>query len=88
MVAQGVPPGWTKAVLWGAKIFLVGSALYLAFWLISLAVVIALAAWLARNWTGHEEEEVALVDLVSHKTSLFYDPINYDDDPDPRFDDK
>ncbi|CAJ3172615.1 Uncharacterised protein [Burkholderia pseudomallei] len=88
VVEQGVPAGWAKAVLWGAKISLVGSVLYVASWLILLAVVIALAAWLAHNWTGHEEEELALADHAEHKKSIFYDPINYNDDSDPRFDDK
>ncbi|WP_230089295.1 DUF3742 family protein [Burkholderia pseudomallei] len=88
VAAQGVPAGWAKAVLWGAKIVLLGSVLYVAFWLILLAAVIALAAWLARNWTGQEEEELALADHAEHKKSIFYDPINYNDDSDPRFDDK
>ncbi|CAJ4415824.1 Uncharacterised protein [Burkholderia pseudomallei] len=88
MVAQGVPAGCSNAVLWGAKIVLLGSVLYVAFWLILLAAVIALAAWLARNWTVYQEEELALADHAEHKKSIFYDPINYNDDSDPRFDDK
>ena len=35
-----------------------------------------------------DREEWAIGDQAEHKRSPFYDPINYDDDPDPRFDDE
>lgn len=88
VAAQGVLAGWAKAVLWGAKIVLLGAVVYAAFWLTLFALMAFVAIALVRKRTSHEEEELALVDLASHKTNLFYDPINYDDDPDPRFDDK
>lgn len=88
VVSQGVPAGWAKAVLWGAKIVLLGGVVYVAFWLTLFAVMAVVAIGLVRKRSSHEEEELALVDLAHHKTKISYDPINYDDDPDPRFDDK
>ncbi|MEX5685365.1 DUF3742 family protein [Pseudomonas silesiensis] len=49
MVAGGVPAGVAAAVLWVAKIAVLGALLYVAFWIALLIVFATLVAWTARN---------------------------------------
>lgn len=87
LVAQGLAPGAAKAVLWVVKVAALALLLYGALWLALLLAFTAAAAWLARNFEEGEQEEWAIGEQ-DHKNSVFYDPINYNDDPDPRFHDE
>ncbi len=49
MVAEGVPAGVAAAVLWVAKIAVLGALLYVAFWIALLIVFVTMVAWAARN---------------------------------------
>jgi len=49
MAAEGVPAGVAAALLWVAKIAVLGALLYVAFWIALLVVFATLAAWAARN---------------------------------------
>lgn len=88
LLAQGWAPGAAKAALLIVKLAALGVLLYTAFWLALLLALVAFAAWTARNSEREDSEEWAIGDQAEHKRSVFYDPINYDDDPDPRFDDE
>lgn len=87
LVGKGLPISGAKAILWIIKLAVIGVLLYVAFWLALLLLLVASAAWLARGVDQTEPEEWAVGDQADHKKSVFYDPINYNDDPDPRFDD-
>ena len=88
LLARGWAPGIAKAALLAVKLAAIGVLLYTAFWLALLIMFTVFAGWTARNAAPGEAEEWAIGDQADHKRSVFYDPINYDDDPDPRFDDK
>lgn len=88
LVAQGLPPGVANVVLLVVKLVTLGMLAYAAFWLVLLLVFVVVAAWVAPNSAYNESEEWAIGDQADHKRTVFYDPINYDDDPDPRFRDE
>ena len=88
LVAQGLPPGVANVVLLVVKLVILGMLVYAAFWLALLLVLVVVAAWVAPNSAYNESEEWAIGDQADHKRTVFYDPINYDDDPDPRFRDE
>lgn len=88
LVAKGWAPGMAGAALMVLKLSVLGVLAYAAFWLALLLALVGFAAWTARNSEGDDSDEWAIGDQAEHKRSIFYDPINYDDDPDPRFDDE
>lgn len=88
LAAHGLAPGVTKVVLLAAKLVALGLLLYIAFWVSLLLTFAVAAARVARNTEHGEPEKLASGDQAEHKRSLFYDPINYNDDPDPRFPDE
>ena len=88
LLAQGLTPGVAKAALLVAKLVAFGLLLYAAFWLALLVAFSVVAAWAARGSAYDEYEEGEIGDQADHKRSVFYDPINYNDDPDPRFNDE
>ncbi|CAJ5369563.1 Uncharacterised protein [Burkholderia pseudomallei] len=85
---QGLPRGVALLIMWAAKLLVLGALLYVSFWLVFLLVVLAIAGVAASHIDASERDESPLSDESDHKKNLFYDPINYNDDPDPRFDDK
>ncbi|SAK40051.1 DUF3742 family protein [Caballeronia ptereochthonis] len=88
LTTQGLPARAANAVSWVAKLLALGVLLYLAFWLVLLLALLVIAGSAVSHVDGSEREERPLSDESDHKKNLFYDPINYNDDPDPRFDDK
>ncbi|CAN5353432.1 hypothetical protein BH09PSE5_BH09PSE5_19570 [soil metagenome] len=86
-VGKGMPIRGAKATLWITKLAVLGVLLYVAFWLALLLLLVVAVAWLARDANPTEPEEWAIGDQADYKKGVFYDPINYGDDPDPRFDD-
>ncbi|KVD88044.1 hypothetical protein WS62_17700 [Burkholderia sp. ABCPW 14] len=73
---------------WAVKLLVLVAVFYAAFWLVLLLAFLAIAGLAASHMDGSRREESPLSDGSDHKKNLFYDPINYNDDPDPRFDDK
>ena len=82
LLAQGLAPGVAKAALLVVKLVAIGLLLYATLWL-ALAVV---AALVARNSEHDEPEEWAIGEQAEHKNNPGYDPILYNDMPDPRYD--
>lgn len=88
LVEHGLAPGVAKMALLVVKLVAFGLLFYAAFWLALLVAFAGAAAWAARGFAYGEHEEWEIADHADHKRSVFYDPINYNDDPDPRFDDE
>ncbi|CAM8820067.1 DUF3742 family protein [Burkholderia pseudomallei] len=88
LVRQGMSRGSANAALWAAKLLVLGVLLYVAFWLTLLLALLATAGSAVIHIDEGASEEHPFSDEPDHKNKLFYDPINYSDDPDPRFDDK
>ncbi|HEV2678925.1 MAG TPA: DUF3742 family protein [Rhodanobacter sp.] len=88
LMARGLSVRFARTVLWVVKIVVLGALLYMAFWLTLLFVLVIVAVWMTRNQDGDNEVEgSSLGDSADHKRNPFYDPINYNDTPDPRFSD-
>lgn len=87
MRKKGIPNGIGVTLLWVIKLLIVGGLLYIAFWLALILFFVVVAARLSLV-PMHDEEEWAIGEQADHKDSVFYDPINYTDTPDPRFDDE
>lgn len=86
LLAQGLAPGVAKAALLVVKLVAVGLLGYAAFWLALLLAIAVVAAWVARNAEQDEPEEWAIGEQAEHKNNPGYDPVLYNDAPDPRFD--
>lgn len=85
--ARGVPAGVAKALPWLVNVALVAVILYAAIWLGVLLLLVAGAAWVASSTDHEKATDWTAPWSTDHKNSPFYDPINYNDDPDPRFED-
>ncbi|XVN19825.1 hypothetical protein QZH46_07085 [Pseudomonas corrugata] len=60
--------------------------LFVAFWVaVIVAFIFVAAVTVVRS--GPPGEESGFGEQNDHKKSVFYDPINYNDPDDPRFDD-
>ncbi|MBP8276474.1 MAG: DUF3742 family protein [Propionivibrio sp.] len=86
LVAKGWAPGAAKAVLLIIKLTAFGVLLYMAFWLALLLTFAVAAAWVARDTEQDAPEEWAIGEQAEHKNNPGYDPILYNDAPDPRYD--
>jgi len=90
LVAKGVPVAVAAALVWVVKLAVLGALLYVAFWMALLWMFAVAAAWTVAHSNSQEEEEDFMnrkAEERDHRESLGYDPINYYDDPDPRFED-
>ena len=84
--ARGWAPGFAKTALLVVKLVVLGMLAYVALWVAMLLLLAIIAGtWATRSHDQADCEEWALGDQADPKQSVFYDPINYDDDPDPRF---
>lgn len=89
LAAQGLSLRVARIVLWVVKLVVLGALLYLAFWLTLLLVFAIVGAWTVYHKdTDYEVAGSSLGDSADHKKNPFYDPINYNDTPDPRFSDE
>jgi len=76
--------------VWMVKLVVLGGLLYVAFWLALLLFFVMVTAWAAEHSDVHDEDDDFMnrkAEERDHRESLFYHPINYNDDPDPRFQD-
>lgn len=89
MIDNGMSPRAAAAVLWIVRIGILAILMYVVFW---LALVIAFA-WVAATLAQHANQDPEQPvwepnDPTDHRNSLSYDPINFNDDPDPRFEEE
>jgi len=89
LVAKGVPVSVATALVWVAKLAVLGVLLYVAFWVALLIIFMMAAGWAAEHSESQEEDDFMnqKAEERDHRESLFYHPMNYNDDPDPRFQD-
>ena len=57
LVAQGLPAGLAKTILWVVKLAVLGALLYSAFWLALLLAFAGIAAWMVRNVDADESSD-------------------------------
>lgn len=89
LVEKGWAPGVAQAVMLFIKLAAIGVLLYAAFWLTLLFVFVIATAWLASSSDEDvlEQSQGAGDEEHDHRKSVFYHPLSYSDDPDPRFED-
>ncbi|WP_321897221.1 DUF3742 family protein [Burkholderia cepacia] len=87
ITARGVPAGGAAALLWVVKLAVLAVLLYAATWLALFVALVVVGAWVAGSGGKTEPASWAIGERADHKNSVFYDPRNYNDDPDSRFDD-
>jgi hypothetical protein len=81
-----VPIWFATVLLWILKMLTMGVLLYFALWVGFIILMVLFIAWRIRNASINPDEEWAIGEQAEHKKSVFYDPINYNDTDDPRFD--
>jgi uncharacterized membrane protein len=98
MIQRGAPRLAAVSILWIAKLAVLAVLMYVSFWL-ALVIAIALIAVMAVKRAHHVDSEGCSYDEdvarpawekgepTDHRQRLFYDPLPYADDPDPRFED-
>ena len=88
MIGHGMPKVVAVSILWLFKLAVFAILLYAAFWFGVLLVFAAIAAWIAGRVDADAQSTEWAIGEQEHQQSVFYDPINYNDTPDPRFDDE
>lgn len=81
--AKHVPTVIVFLLSWSVRIALITALFYLSFWIVlvvAATVVFSLLPIPDVRPFGNEDQ--------NHRLGGFYDPIDYNDDPDSRFDDK
>lgn len=84
---KGVSSWLVNPFMWALKMLMVGILLYSAFWIGVIILIVFFIGWRICNASFKSDEEWAIGEQTDHKKSVFYDPINYNDTDDPRFDD-
>lgn len=79
MVAQGLPAGGAKALLWVVKLVVLGVLLYVAFWLALLLLFAVAVAWAAQNSAPPDEDEWPFQTLDELSKTPGYDPVLHND---------
>ena len=74
--------------LWAVSVAAIGLLILFAFWLAAVVVFAWVALKLMQAGAGAKQGRFELSDPHDHRQRLFYDPLSYNDDPDPRFEDK
>ena len=86
MRRKGVPSGLAFALACVLTTIVVGLSLYLLFWLTVIVLAVGCAILVVTNLKLNDSAGSVLSDDEDHRNSPFYEPINFSDDPDPRFD--
>lgn len=88
LIGRGTPPWAAKTLLWCLNATLIAIAVWSIFWVVLLVTVAVVLAGLAqRTDKGQPPPRWQPNDPNDHRQSLFYHPLSYNDDPDPRFED-
>lgn len=85
LTSKGAPAPLASALTLVVGIVALVVLAYVAFWVAMLVVIWVGAAWVNRS-SATEHPDLKWMDQ-DHRASVFYDPKNYNDDPDPRFED-
>jgi hypothetical protein len=85
MINRGLAPTLAKGIVWTAKLAIIAMILYAALWFAIAVAFVVVVATLARHSDYVHGERMDSGEQADHRKGLFYDPIVYNDDPDPRF---
>jgi hypothetical protein len=87
LVSKGLPATAVKTLLRIVTLAVLCALIYTALWLaVLLLVFTTVGSWYACDSDlSNESDASALGEQVDHRKSVFYDPVNHNDDPDPRF---
>lgn len=86
LLDQGCPRFVVVAALWGVRFAFLGLLAHLASWVALVLLFIAVVFLVGGSGGSLKASVWAIGAQEDHKKSVFYDPRNYNDDPDPRFD--
>lgn len=78
LVSKGMPRGGATALVWVAKLAVLGVLLYVAFWFALVLLGVAAAGWAAAAHTS-DEDEWPFTDLTELRKKPGYDPNLYND---------
>ena len=87
MMCHGMPQLAAASILWIVKLALLAVLLYAAFWIAVVLGIVLIAATVAQHADQEEQPHWLEKDPDDHREDLFYHPLSYNDDPDPRFHD-
>lgn len=87
MIGHGISRVVAATILWIVKLTAFAFLLYVAFWLAVVLAIVLIAAAGAQLADEDEQPKWLEKDPDDHREDLFYHPLSYNDDPDPRFDD-
>ena len=91
LVSKGVPSGVTVVLRWLVRLAVLAVLFYVASWFALVLVLLVAAAWAMEHAAEEEDDDLLKYqhpEQPDHRDRLFYDPIDHNDDPDPRFDDR
>ena len=80
--AKHVPTMIVFLLSWSVRVALIIALFTLSFWLLLFVLAIVLVSKISVPEGEYGQHD------VDHRKTLYYDPKNYNDDPDPRFDDE
>ena len=76
-VSKGMPRAGASALVWVAKLAVLGMLLYVAFWFALVLLGVAAVGWAAAN--ASDEDEWLFTDLTELRKTPGYDPNLYND---------
>lgn len=85
MIGHGVPRLIAASILWTVKLAVLAILLYAAFWMAVIFAIVLIAAAGAQRRSEDERPKWLEQNPDDHQEDLFYHPLSYNDDPDPRF---
>lgn len=84
---HGISRVVSATMLWIVKLSVFAILLYVGFWIAVVLLAVLIAAGGALRADEEEQPKWLEKDPDDHRDDLFYHPLSYNDDPDPRFDD-
>lgn len=88
LISRGCSNTVASVLLWTMKLAVLAGLLVFFSWLVLIAVICLVVARFAPVVDLSDDDDPpawTTVDPEDHREDLFYDPISYNDDPDPRF---
>lgn len=85
IVGHGMPWYIATSIVWIVKLAVLAILLYAAVWIAVVLAMVLIAAAGVRHADEEEQPKWLEKDPDDHREELFYHPISYNDDPDPRF---
>lgn len=85
LIKRGLPAFLVQPLLWAFNLIILALAVYTAWWIALLLIIVLFAA---KGMAQVDQSDTEwFPEAEDHRDELFYHPLNYNDDPDPRFED-